>query len=47
MKIVIEDLEGITEVVELEDVGRVYLEDDVIYFAGVPYKLSTARAYES
>ena len=43
MEILIEDLNGIETVVNLEDVIAVYRDDDVIYFSGVPYYLSTAR----
>ena len=43
MEILIEDLNGIETVVNFEDVSAVYRDDDVVYFSGVPYYLSTAR----
>lgn len=45
MQIEIKDLNGETCIVSLVDVGVVYEEDDVIYFAGVPYILSSAKAH--
>jgi hypothetical protein len=43
MRILIEDLDGMLDICELADVGQVHAADDVIYFAGVPYRLTTAR----
>ena len=42
MKINIDNLDGDPCVVDLADVSKVYAEDDVIYFGGAPYRLSTA-----
>lgn len=45
MKIQIQQLEeNKLDDVDLKDVGPVYPSDDVIYFNGTPYKLSTAKA---
>lgn len=43
MQIAIKSLEGQECTVALEDVGPVYRADDVIYFSGVPYVLSSAH----
>ncbi|GEM_PF-5324457 len=43
MLIDIDDLDGLTWTVELAYVGNVYEEDDVIYFNGVAFRLSSAR----
>jgi len=43
MLINIDDLHGYTRTVELESVGAVCPDDDVIYFDEVPFKLSSAR----
>jgi hypothetical protein len=44
MEIKIKNLEGISEIVDLVNAGNIYLDDDVIYFNGVPYVLSSAKA---
>lgn len=43
MLIDIDDLDGITWTVYLGNVGVVYEDDDVIYFNGAPFRLSSAR----
>lgn len=43
MLIDIDDLDGLTWTVELANVGSVYEEDDVIYFNGAAFRLSSAR----
>lgn len=43
MQIRIDDLDGITFDMPLAFVGAVYEEDDVIYFNGAPFRLSSAR----
>lgn len=42
MQFEIDTLEGVTILVELSEVGVCYPDDDVIYFNGVPCKLSSA-----
>lgn len=42
MKIRIKTLEGDEQLFDLSEVGEVYEDDDVIYFQGVPCKLSSA-----
>jgi len=44
MKIQIENLDGQNATVDLSECGPVYDDDDVIYFGGTPYRLSTAHA---
>ena len=44
MKFLIDTLEGGEPLLAtLEDVGAVYPDDDVIYFFGIPCRLSSAR----
>ena len=42
MEIFIYTLEGQPLVVNLDDVGACYPDDDVIYFCGIPCRLSSA-----
>ena len=43
MNITIDDLNGNTVDVDMRYVGAVYEDDDVIYFGGTPFRLSSAR----
>lgn len=43
MEIEIKNLDGILCLVNLSDVGNVFQDDNVIYFNGKPYQLSTAK----
>jgi hypothetical protein len=45
MQIEIETLEGHKIIVVLDEVGKCYPDDDVIYFNHVPCKLSSAQPY--
>lgn len=44
MYISIQSLEGFSLIVSLASVGNVFEDDDIIYFDGVPCRLSSARA---
>lgn len=47
MEIFIYTLEGHLLVVNLDDVGACYPDDDVIYFGGIPCRLSSATPYRA